>query len=393
MPGPLEGVRIIDFTRLYPGPFGTQLLGDLGAEVIKLENKDSPDYIRFFPPMFNKEGAGYIAVNRNKKSFAIDTRSDEGKELFFKLVEVSDVVVEQFRPGVIDSMGFGYKEAASRNPKIIFCSITGFGQTGPYSQIPGHDMNYMGLAGITDVIGVKDGDPVVPGIQVADVAGGGLMSVIGILSALAAREKTGRGQHVDVSMFDGILPFMGVHYSAYLAGGELPKRGDSFLSGGLLCYDIYKTKDDRYITLGALEHKFWKRVCELIGKEEWKDSQYAQGEERDAMKEELKGIIRCKTRDEWMEVFRGEESMTEAVLTIDEVENNPHAIARDMIVEMDHPTEGKVKGIGIPLKFSDTEAKEIKPPPILGQHNDEILGLIGLSEEEIGELREKGVVI
>lgn len=393
MSGPLEGIRIIDFTRLYPGPFGTQLLGDLGAEVIKLENKDSPDYIRFFPPTFKKEGAGYMAVNRNKKSFAIDTRSDEGKELFFKLVEKSDVVVEQFRPGVIKTMGLGYEAAASRNTKIIYCSITGFGQTGPYSQIPGHDMNYMGLAGITDTIGVKDGDPVIPGIQVADVAGGGLMSVIGILSALTAREKTGRGQHVDVSMFDGILPFMGMHYSGYLAGGGMPTRGDTFLSGGLVCYDVYKTKDEKYITVGALEYKFWERVCELIGKEEWKDKQFVEGEERDRIKGELKAIIISKTRDEWMEIFRGEESMTEAVLTIDEVEKDPHALARDMIVEMDHPTEGKVKGIGIPIKFSDTEAKEIKPPPVLGQHNDEILRLIGLSEEEIDGLREKGFVI
>jgi crotonobetainyl-CoA:carnitine CoA-transferase CaiB-like acyl-CoA transferase len=393
MSGPLEGIRIIDFTRLYPGPFGTQLLGDFGAEVIKLESKDSPDYIRFFPPVFKKEGAGYMAVNRNKKSFVIDTRSEEGKELFFKLVEKSDVVVEQFRPGVIDSMGLGFKEAASRNPKIIYCSITGFGQTGPYSQIPGHDMNYMGLAGITDNIGVKDGDPVIPGIQVADVAGGGLMSVIGILSALAARERTGRGQHVDVSMFDGILPFMGMQYSAFLAGAGLPKRGDTLLAGGLICYDVYKTKDDKYITIGALEFKFWKRVCELIGKEEWVDKQFVEGDERDRIKGELKKIVAGKTRDEWMEVFRGEESMVEAVLTLDEVEKDPHALARDMIVEMDHPTEGKVKGIGIPIKFSDTEAKEIKPPPILGEHNEEILRLIGLSDEEIGDLREKGVVI
>jgi crotonobetainyl-CoA:carnitine CoA-transferase CaiB-like acyl-CoA transferase len=393
MAGPLEGIRIIDFTRLYPGPFGAQLLGDLGAEVIKLENKDSPDYIRFFPPSFNKEGAGYMAVNRNKKSFAIDTRSDEGKELFFRLVEKSDVVMEQFRPGVIDSMGLGYKKANSRNPKIIYCSITGFGQTGPYSQVPGHDMNYMGLAGITDVIGVKNGDPVVPGIQVADVAGGGLMAVIGILSALMARQKTGKGQEVDVSMFDGILPFMGMLYSNYLAGGGLPKRGDSFLNGGLLCYDIYKTKDDKYITLGALEQKFWVRVCELIGKEEWKDKQYAQEDEKEAIVVELKEIILGKTRDEWIEIFRGEESMTEAVLTLDEVEKDPHALARDMIIEMDHPTEGKVKGIGIPIKFSDTEAKEIKPPPILGQHNEEILRLTGHSDEEINDLKEKGIVI
>ncbi len=171
MAGPLSGVRIIDLTRLYPGPFGTQLLGDLGAEVIKVEDKNSPDYIRFFPPTFNKEGAGYIAVNRNKKSLALDLRSDRGKEIFFRLVEKSDVVVEQYRPGVLAKMGLGYEKAKKVNPRVIYCSITGFGQTGPYADLPGHDLNYMGLAGITDIIGPKNGAPVVPGIQVADVAG------------------------------------------------------------------------------------------------------------------------------------------------------------------------------------------------------------------------------
>jgi crotonobetainyl-CoA:carnitine CoA-transferase CaiB-like acyl-CoA transferase len=393
MGGPLEGIRIIDFTRLYPGPFGTQLLGDMGAEVIKVEDKNAPDYIRFFPPKIKDEGAGYLAVNRNKKSFAIDTRSDEGKELFLKLVEKSDVVVEQFRPGIMDKMGLGYETARKRNKKIIYASITGFGQTGPYAQIPGHDMNYMGLAGISDVIGPKDGPPVIPGVQVADVAGGGLMSVIGVLAALAARERTGEGQHVDVSMFDGILPFIGMIYANYLAGGGLPERGNTFLSGALVCYNIYQTKDDRYITLGALEYKFWKRVCELIDKPEFIDKQYAEGEERDRIHAELTELFLTKTRDEWLELFRGEESMTDGVFSIDEVENDPHAKARNMIVEMDHPTAGKIKGIGIPLKFSGTPATELVPPPALGQHNTEILALIGIDKEGAEELREKGVVL
>ena len=393
MAGPLSGVRIVDLTRLYPGPFGTQLLGDLGAEVIKVEDKNSPDYIRFFPPVFVKEGAGYICVNRNKKSFALDLRSDRGKELFFKLVEKSDVVVEQFRPGVLDKMGLGYEKGRACNPRIIYCSITGFGQTGPYANIPGHDLNYMGLAGISDIIGPRGKDPVVPGIQVADVAGGGLMSVIGILAAVVGRETTGRGQHVDVSMFDGILPFMGMIYSNFKAGGGLPDRGNMFLAGALVCYDIYRTKDNRFMTLGALEFKFWKRFCELIDKQEWTDKQFVQGDEKIRIRAELEKIFQSKTRDEWVEVFRGEESMCDAVLSIDEVENDPHAIARKMIVEMDHPTEGKIKGIGVPIKFSDTEATEIAPPPILGQHNDEILGMVGLSEQEIGQLREDGIIM
>jgi crotonobetainyl-CoA:carnitine CoA-transferase CaiB-like acyl-CoA transferase len=393
MAGPLSGIRIVDFTRLYPGPFGTQLLGDLGADVIKVEDKNSPDYIRFFPPVFKKEGAGYMAVNRNKRSFAIDLKSEAGKELFFKLVEKSDVVVEQFRPGIMTKIGLGYEKAVERNPRIIYCSITGFGQDGPYAQIPGHDLNYMGLAGISDLIGVKDGPPVVPGIQVADVAGGGLMAVIGILSALAGRERTGRGQHVDVSMFDGILPFMGMNYSYYLASGMVPERGNTFLSGGLVCYDVYRTKDEKYMTLGALEFKFWKRFCELIEKPEWTDKQYAQGEEKEELHEELSRLFLTKTRDEWVALFRGEESMCEGILSIDEVENDPHAKARNMIVEMNHSTEGTVKGIGIPIKFSDTKADEIKPPPILGQHNEEILKeLLSLSTDDIEKLKRDGVI-
>ena len=393
MSGPLGGIRIVDLTRLYPGPFGTQLLGDLGAEVIKLEDKNSPDYIRFFPPVFVKEGAGYLCVNRNKKSLALDLRSQKGKDLFFRLVEKSDVVVEQFRPGVLDKMGMGYQEAHTRNPKIIYCSITGFGQTGPYADIPGHDLNYMGLAGITDVIGSKGGDPLIPGIQVADVAGGGLMSVIGILAALIARGSTGRGQHVDVSMLDGILPFMGMIFSYFLAGGGLPERGNMFLSGGLVCYDIYRTKDGRHMTLGALEFKFWKRFCELINKPDWTDKQFVTGQEKDTIHRELQDIFLTKTQDEWVKVFRGEESMCEAVLTIAEVERDPHVAARKMVVEMDHPTEGKIKAIGVPIKFSETEAVDLVPPPILGQHNDEILAMIGLGDDEIQGLRSDGVIV
>ncbi len=392
MAGPLSGVRIVDLTRLYPGPFGTQLLGDLGAEVIKVEDKNSPDYIRFFPPTFKKEGAGYIAVNRNKKSFVLDLRSEKGKELFFRLVEKADVVVEQFRPGVIDKMGLGYDRAKAVNPAIIYCSITGFGQTGPYANIPGHDLNYMGLAGISDIIGPKSGHPVVPGIQVADVAGGGLMSVIGILSAIIARRATGKGQHVDVSMFDGILPFMGMIFSNYKAGGGLPERGNTFLSGSLVCYDIYRTKDDRYMTMGALEFKFWKRFCELVERPEWTDKQFVEGKENKELRAELSELFLTRTRDEWVDLFRGEESMCEAVLSIDEVENDPHAIARKMIIEMDHPTEGTIKGIGVPIKFSETEATDIAPPPILGQHNEEVLSLIGLSPAEIEKLRADGII-
>jgi crotonobetainyl-CoA:carnitine CoA-transferase CaiB-like acyl-CoA transferase len=393
MAGPLSGVRIVDLTRLYPGPFGTQLLGDLGAEVIKVEDKNSPDYIRFFPPTFKKEGAGYIAVNRNKKSFALDLRSEKGKDLFFRLVEKSDVVVEQFRPGVLDKMGLGYDRAKAVNPAIIYCSITGFGQTGPYADIAGHDLNYMGLAGITDIIGPKKGDPVIPGIQVADVAGGGLMSVIGILSALVARKNTGKGQHVDVSMFDGILPFMGMIFANYKAGGGLPERGNTFLSGGLVCYSIYRTKDERYMTMAALEFKFWKRFCELIEHPEWTDKQFVEGEENEELRAALSDLFLTRTRDEWVELFRGEESMCEAVLTIDEVEHDPHAIARKMIIEMDHPTEGKIKGIGVPIKFSETEATDIAPPPIMGQHNGEILSMIGLSGAEIDKLKADGIIL
>ncbi len=393
MAGPLSGVRIIDLTRLYPGPFGTQLLGDLGAEVIKVEDKNSPDYIRFFPPTYNKEGAGYIAVNRNKKSLALDLRSDRGKEIFFRLVEKSDVVVEQFRPGVLKKMGLGYEKAKKVNPRVIYCSITGFGQTGPYADLPGHDLNYMGLAGITDIIGPKKGAPVVPGIQVADVAGGGLMSVIGILSALIARTTTGKGQEVDVSMFDGILPFMGMIFANYKAGGGLPDRGNTFLSGALVCYDIYRTKDDRYMTMGALEFKFWKRFCELVEKPEWTDKQFVTGKEYEQLHGEVAGLFASRTMQEWVDLLRGEESMCDAVLSIDEVEHDPHAIARGMIVQMDHPTEGILKAIGVPIKFSETEATDITPPPIMGQHNDEILSMIGISQDEIERLRTDGIIV
>jgi crotonobetainyl-CoA:carnitine CoA-transferase CaiB-like acyl-CoA transferase len=393
MAGPLSGIRIIDLTRLYPGPFGTQLLGDLGAEVIKVEDKNSPDTIRFYPPVYVKEGAGYISVNRNKKSLALDLRSDKGKEIFFKLVEKSDVVVEQYRPGVLDKMGLGYEKGKSVNPRIIYCSITGFGQTGPYAKIPGHDLNYMGLAGISDIIGSKGGDPAIPGIQVADVAGGGLMSVIGILSAIIARKTTGKGQYVDISMFDGILPFVGMVFSYLNAGGQSQERGDMFLSGSLICYNIYRTKDGRHMTLGALEIKFWEKFCNLIGKPEWLNKQFIQGEERDQIHAELSKICLTRTHQEWVDILKGQETMCEPVMKVDELEKNPHAIARNMIVEYDHPTEGKIKSIGIPIKFSDTKADKITPPPVLGQHNDEILELIGYDHAQTDKLRKEGIIV
>ncbi|MEW6672336.1 MAG: CaiB/BaiF CoA-transferase family protein [Thermodesulfobacteriota bacterium] len=384
--GPLQGIRVLDFTRLYPGPLGTMLLADMGAEVIKIEDPAQPDYVRNFPPFIGTESAAYLAVNRSKKSLALSCREEEGKQIFFELVQTADVVVEQFRPGVMERRGLGYAAARRKNPKIIYVSLTGYGQGGPYADHAGHDLNFIGYAGILGLTLSDDMEPVIPGPQIADVAGGAYMLAIACLSALYARGRSGEGQAVDLSMLDGALPLMTLQMAQYWAAPEAFQDERLPLSGGLASYSTYRCRDGKFIALAALEPKFWNTFCDWVEKPEWKDKNYATGAECRQLKKELAGLFQTRTRDEWVrEAVRRDICLT-PVSALDELDKDPHLRQRDMFISLPHPCCGNINGIGMPIKFKGTPAVPRKPPPILGQDTAAILKGIGYSTERIKRL-------
>ena len=372
--GPLVGLRILDLTRLLPGPLGTMLMADMGAEVIKIEDPESPDYVRVFPPHINGESANYMAFNRSKKSLVLDYKSDDGRATFMKLVATADVVVEQFRPGFLDKMGIGYAAARAVNPAIIYVSITGYGQNGPYSHLAGHDLNYMAYAGVLGLTGQPDAAPTVPGVQLADIAGGSYMGVIATLAALHARGQTGVGQHVDVSMTDGVMPLLSVSYAIFAGQGHTPQRGELPLSGGMANYGVYACQDQKYVALGTLEPKFWGKFCTLIGKPDWMPFILPKtAEELAHFKAQIGAFFLTKTQSEWVDFGIKNDILVSPMLGLSDLENDPHLQARQMIHTQDHPRAGKFKSVGVPIKFSETTAQPAWPAPTLGQDTEAIM--------------------
>ena len=391
--GPLKGIRLLDFTRLYPGPLGTMMLADMGAEVIKIEDMNTPDYMRFYPPYIATESAGYLAVNRSKRSIALNLKSEKAVDIFFSLLPTADIVVEQFRPGVMEEIGLGYETARRVKTDIIYVCLTGYGQNGPYARDAGHDINYIGYSGILATTGSRKTGPIIPGPQIADVAGGAYMTIIACLSALWAREKTGQGQKVDVSMLDAILPLMTLQMAHYHAVGLTPAPGEAALTGGLACYGVYKCADGKYIALGILEEKFWKSFCEMVGRPEWLGRQFVIGEEAEKLRAEIAALFITQKRDQWIAAAAGCDTCLTPVLEIGEVEKDSHVQARSMIIEQTHPVCGKIKGIGVPLKFSQTPAKPSWSPPVLGKDTAAIMEEIGYSQKEIETLRKESIIL
>jgi crotonobetainyl-CoA:carnitine CoA-transferase CaiB-like acyl-CoA transferase len=365
----------------------------MGAEVIKIEDMNTPDYMRFYPPYIASESAGYLSVNRSKRSIALDLKHKKGVDIFFSLLQTADIVVEQFRPGVMEEIGLDYETARRVKDDIIYVSLTGYGQNGPYARDAGHDINYIGYSGILATTGSRKTGPVIPGPQIADVAGGAYMTIIACLSALWAKEKTGQGQKVDVSMLDAILPLMTLQMAHYHAVGLAPAPGESVLTGGLACYGVYKCADGKYIALGILEEKFWKSFCEMVGRSEWLGLQFVIGEEAERLRGAIAALFKTRTRDEWIAAAAGYDTCLTPVLEIGEVEADPQVQARNMIIEQIHPVCGKIKGIGVPLKFSATPAKPAGPAPSLGKDTASILEEIGYKPEEIKTLKEEGVIL
>ena len=390
---PLAGIRVLDLSRYLPGPFCTQILADFGAEVIKIEDPGSGELGRSLPPLVAGESARFFTVNRNKKSVTLDLRKQEGKEIFKKLAAVSDVVVDQFRPGVMEKLGLGYEELKKINPRLVYCAITGYGLTGPWRDTAGHDLNYLSLAGVTLLNGTKDSLPALCGVQIADIAGGTLYAVIGILMALMQREKTGEGQLCDISMLDGSVSLLSYTFGEWAGEGVLPRKGEGLLLGGYACYNVYETKDGQYVSLGAIEEKFWAQFCSKIGRPQYIKEQY-NPEMQQEMIADLRDVMRTKTKQEWLEFFAEDDICFTPVLNLEEVSEHPQVKAREMVIRIpDFRGSGReIVVTGIPVKMSGTPGELKLDFPLLGEHNIEILQSLGYGAEEIENLREKRVI-
>ena len=393
MAGPLQGIKILDFSALLPGPFATMMLGDLGAEILKVEAPHRPDLMRLTPPFENGVSAGHMAVNRNKKSIALDLKKPESLEIVRRLVRVYDVILEQFRPGVMDRLGLGYKDLEMIHPRVIYCSLTGYGQDGPYRDRAGHDINYLALSGILSFSGRAAHGPVPQGVQIADIGAGSYNAVVSILAAIIHRERTGEGQYLDVSMTDGSIGWATLPATRYMVGGENPGYETEFLNGGSF-YDCYRTKDGRYISVGSIEPQFFAALCKGIGREDLAKMQgwgMQSGEVWRSIKKEIADIFAGKTLEEWVEIFKGFDACVEPVLTVEEMVAHPHVKARGMVVSVRKPDGTMQQQVNSPFRFSRTPAEVRSVGPGLGEHAEEVLMSVGYSDGEIGSLRAKGV--
>ena len=390
--GALKGVKVLDLSRLLPGPYCTLMMADYGAEVIKIEEPGQGDYIRWRKPAIEGIGARHLTINRNKKSIELNLKTNEGKEIFKKMAANADVILESFRPGVMDRLGLGYEEISKINEGIVYCSLTGYGQTGPYRNLPGHDINYLGYSGILGLIGEKDGKPIVPGVQIADIGGGALMALSGICMALFHKERTGKGQYIDVSMMDGAVTWLYAAASDYFASGKIPERGSNRLDGHFAFYNVYETKDKKYLSVGASEFKFWKRICELVEKPEWIALHEGPEEIQEKLKQDLTQLFKQENQEHWIDLLASDDTCVSPVNDIDQIFNDPQIIERELFKEMNHPIAGTIKQIGFPIKFSETQGEIYSHSPILGEHTDEILSQLDYSNEDIDQFRKSGII-
>ncbi|HEY2604038.1 MAG TPA: CaiB/BaiF CoA-transferase family protein, partial [Thermoleophilaceae bacterium] len=360
----------------------------------KVEDTGMGDYIRWSPPYYDgaedsAKSALYLALNRGKRSIRLNLKEERGREVLLRLAQDYDVLLESFRPGVLDRLGVGYERLREENPGLVYCAVTGYGQDGPLRDRSGHDMNYLGLVGLLGLTGEKDGPPIQAGGQIADLGGGALMAAFGIMAALHERERSGKGQLVDVSMADGALSWLSLVAARYLADGVLPQRGEPELAGGLICYRPYACKDG-WVTLGALEPKFWQAWCRGVNREDLIAHQFERpGSESHA---EVERTFLARTRDEWQEFATHNDCCLEPVLDLGEALDSELVKAREMIVELDQPGAGPVKQLGIPIKLSRTPGAVDKPGPALGEHTDEVLHSLGYPPEEIEALKTQGAV-
>ncbi len=395
--GVLDGIKILELARVPPAEMPGMMLADMGADVLKIETPEpdrpsGPDWVRRTIHAF---------TNRNKRSMALNMKSAEGQEIFRKLAATADVIVEGFRPGVMKRLGADYETLARTNPRLVYCSLSGFGQDGPYRDYPAHDMNYLSLAGVLNLIGEPGRKPVIPLNLVADYAGASLHGALGIVLALFARERTGRGQHVDVAYLDTTLSLLAAtpNMRYFFSDGLAPRRGEGFLGGSYPYYAIYETRDGKLLTIGCTEPWLWENFCNAIGRPEFKrfarqPDQFvrAANAEEEAARREIEALIQTRDRDEWYELLVRADVCVGKVYEIDEMVRDPQINHRRMIVDVEHPTQGRVRQVGIAIKLSDTPGSIRSAAPLAGEHTEAVLKDLGLGAGDIARLREKGVI-
>ena len=385
---PLTGVRVLDLTRLLPGPLATQHLADYGADVVKIEDTGAGDYARTLGAMGGDTSYLYQVVNRNKRSLRLDLKHPDGKAAFEKLVETADILVEGFRPGVMDKLGLGYEALARINPRLVFCSISGYGQTGPYALRAGHDINYIGYAGVLDQIGTAGGAPAISNLQLGDLLGGTMTALFGVLVALVDARASGKGRLVDVSMTDGVMAHAIFPLTEVLANGRVKPRGEDLLTGEVPCYGVYRTADGRYMAVGALEEKFWHQVCDTLGRPDLKPAHLASGAAGAVARAEVAAIFGARTQAEWAAVFDAVDCCVTPVLTMEESLENPQLRARGMVTEV-----GGVRQFGRPVRLSAMPSVPARPAPaVAGADSDAVLMEAGFSPADIERLRATGAI-
>jgi crotonobetainyl-CoA:carnitine CoA-transferase CaiB-like acyl-CoA transferase len=391
----LEGLTVLDFTQFLAGSYCTMILGDMGAEVIKIEKPKTGEEYRSYGPKFIKgESTSFLSVNRNKKSVTLNLKDSRGVSIALRLIERADVLVENFKPGVMDKLGLGFAEASRVNPKIVYCSISGFGQTGPYRNRGGFDLILQGFTGMMDVTGEPDGPPVKVGYAVTDM-GAGTNGVLGILAALLYRNKTGRGQLVDTSLLEAGFSWALLPAGNYFVDGEIPKRSGS-ASPQSAPYQAFQTSDG-YINVGCGNERLWTKFCEITElRDLLRDSRFKDNALRTKNQAELskriEPVMRQKRTCEWMQLFDTAGIPCGPIYSLKEAVEDPQIVSRDMVIEYEHPKVGKIKSLGFSVKFSELEFSVKLPPPLLGEHNVEILSSLGLPQAEIRELESEGVI-
>ena len=382
---PLTGIRVVDVSRYAPGPYCTMLMADLGADVVVVEAPPGVGRHVGEEMGVSERYKAFLPMGRNKRSVALDLKDEAMREAFLRLAEGADVVVEGFRPGVATRLGIDYEAVKARNPRIVYCSITGYGQSGPNASLPGHDLNYISLAGILGAIGWPGQPPSIPLNILADFAGGGLFAAFAVLAALVSRQQTGLGQYIDMAMSDGAMSLACLAASDYLVSGTPARPGEYFLNGAYPCYNVYATADDKWLSIACTEPWFWSNLCRVLSCEEYIEGQF-DPDKFPEMFAFLRRKFREKTRDEWFELLKEQEICATPVYGLEEALADPHNRARGMITELEHPEYGKIPQIGVAPKFSATPGRVRTPAPKPGQHTEEVLREAGFSTEEIARL-------
>ncbi|MFN2587970.1 MAG: CaiB/BaiF CoA transferase family protein [Actinomycetota bacterium] len=392
MSGALDGLRVLDLTRLLPGGYATLLLADLGADVVKVEEPGRGDYIRLIPPMAGEASSGHVALNRNKRSITLNLKTDEGRAVLKELVPSFDVVVESFRPGVMNRLGVGWDALRSVHPRLVYCAITGYGQDGPRAQTAGHDIDYVAYAGALAMTGERGGRPVVPALQIGDLAGGAMAAAISILAALRKRDATGEGEFCDVSMTDGVVSWLSIHAASFFATGDVPRRGEMHLSGAYPCYRVYPAADG-WLAVGALEPQFWTALCDAIERPDLGGDGFATGARRDAVVAELEALFATRMRAEWMERLGGVDACVAPVNDLRETFSDEQVVHRGMVVEAPLSDGRPWRHVAGPVRLAGAPADPARrPPPALGEHTEEVLLGAGIDARRVERLRAAGVL-